>query len=73
MGTTRVLSALNAVVLSISVTEGDHVDTDQELIILESMKTEIPVPSPGVGRVTEILVTEGELVAERQPLLILES
>jgi len=73
MAAVNILSELNAIVLKIAVANGDRVDADQELIILESMKTEIPVASPRAGSVKEILVTEGELVAERQPLLILES
>lgn len=42
----------------------DRVDEDQEILILESMKMEIPVTAPEGGRLVEILVSEGQTVAE---------
>ena len=58
-------------VLSLSVAPGDAVAADQELMVLESMKTEIPVAAPAAGRVAEIRVAEGQAVEERQPLVVL--
>ena len=49
------------------------VQADQELLMLESMKTEIPVPAPMAGRVLSIAVAEGDTIAERQALLVLET
>lgn len=72
MAETRVLSELNASVWRVLVVPGDAVQEDQELILLECMKTEIPVLSPVAGRVRAVLVGEGDMVAERQPLLLLE-
>jgi len=43
------------------------------LIILESMKMEIPVTAPCTGAVKAILVAAGDQVAEGQPLMILQS
>jgi acetyl-CoA carboxylase biotin carboxyl carrier protein len=43
---------------------GDSVEEDQPILILESMKMEIPVAAPEVGTVAEILVSEGETVTE---------
>lgn len=43
---------------------GDAVEEDQPILILESMKMEIPVAAPEVGTVTEILVSEGDTVTE---------
>ena len=51
---------------------GDTVAEDAPLMILESMKMEIPVPSPEVGRVVEILAIEGATVAEGTVLARLE-
>jgi biotin carboxyl carrier protein len=65
-------SELNAVVWKIEVKVGDAVEADQPLILLECMKTEIPVPSPCKGRVAEIRVAAQDLVQERQVLLVLE-
>jgi acetyl-CoA carboxylase biotin carboxyl carrier protein len=50
------------------VKEGQQVSADQTLMILESMKMEIPVNAPKAGRVTRIHVNEGESVQEGQLL-----
>jgi len=50
------------------VTEGQQVGADETLMILESMKMEIPVTSPKAGRVAKIHVKEGETVQEGQLL-----
>ena len=51
---------------------GVEVETDEVLIILESMKMEIPVLAPRKGRVAEFRVNEGESVAEDQIVLLFE-
>jgi len=43
---------------------GDKVPEDEPLMILESMKMEIPVGAPEDGVVAEILVNEGDTVTE---------
>jgi acetyl-CoA carboxylase biotin carboxyl carrier protein len=43
---------------------GQTVDEDEPILILESMKMEIPVAAPEAGTVTEILVVEGATVSE---------
>jgi acetyl-CoA carboxylase biotin carboxyl carrier protein len=50
------------------VSEGQQVSADETLMILESMKMEIPVNAPKAGRVTRIHVKEGEPVQEGQLL-----
>jgi acetyl-CoA carboxylase biotin carboxyl carrier protein len=42
----------------------DQLEEDQEILVLESMKMEIPVAAPEAGRLVEILVSEGQTVAE---------
>lgn len=51
------------------VAVGDTVAEDDDLLILESMKMEIPVEAEAAGTVTEIAVAEGDSVAEGQPLV----
>ncbi len=53
----------------IVVREGQTVQADETLMILESMKMEIPVTAPAAGRVTKIHAREGETVQEGQPLI----
>jgi len=43
---------------------GDAVDADEPIVILESMKMEIPVTSPEPGVIKEVLVKEEETVGE---------
>jgi biotin carboxyl carrier protein len=71
MTDTFVLSELNAVVLTIQVATGDRVQNGDTLIVLESMKMEIPVAAPRDGTVAAILVQEKETVEEGQKLAIL--
>lgn len=63
-----VAAEIAGVMFSIEVSVGDRVATDQALCILESMKMHIPVESPVMGTVAEILAAEGDQVAEGQPL-----
>jgi len=69
--TTEVRAELVGTVWKVLVSAGDTVDADQELIVLESMKMEIPVVSPRAGTVEEVRVREAEVVAENQVLVVL--
>ena len=51
---------------------GDQVDEDDTIMILESMKMEIPITSPIAGTIKEILVSEGDVVQEGQTVAIVE-
>ena len=66
-----VLSELNAIVLKIDVAAGERVQKGDTLIILESMKMEIPVVAPPDGTVAAILVQEKQTVEEGQKLAVL--
>ena len=56
----------------IVVREGQQVQAEETLMILESMKMEIPVTAPVGGRIKEIPVKEGDVVQEGQVVAILE-
>lgn len=43
---------------------GDRVDEEEAVMILESMKMEIPVSSPEAGKVREVIVKEGDTVSD---------
>jgi len=43
---------------------GDRVEEDEPILIMESMKMEIPVAAPEPGVVKEILVKEGDTVGD---------
>jgi len=48
--------------------QGDHVDDGDTLVILESMKMEIPVLAESAGTVTAMYVAEGDVVQEGDPI-----
>lgn len=62
----QVKTEIAANVWKIVVQVGDTVTTGQELMILESMKMEIPVESPCDGTVKAILIKEGDAVDDGQ-------
>ncbi|HEX9364939.1 MAG TPA: biotin/lipoyl-binding carrier protein [Candidatus Dormibacteraeota bacterium] len=66
-----VRAELVGTVSKILVKAGDAVEEDQELIILESMKMEIPVVAPHAGTVDDVKVKENDVVAESQVLVVL--
>jgi acetyl-CoA carboxylase biotin carboxyl carrier protein len=68
---TEVEAQITGNVWKIQVALGDEVSEGDELVILESMKMEIPVESPAAGRVSEIRVAEGESIEEGAVLLVL--
>jgi acetyl-CoA carboxylase biotin carboxyl carrier protein len=60
-------------ILSVACTAGSSFTSGQELLVLESMKMEIPIFADGAGKVIEVLVAEGEPVVQGQALLVLEA
>lgn len=60
-----------ASVHSVAVTVGDSVDADTIVVILESMKMEIPVLAEVAGTVTEVFVATGDVVREGDSLVLL--
>ena len=69
---TEVRAELVGNVWKVRTSVGAQVAEEDELLILESMKMEIPVTAPRAGTVREVRVREGEVVKEGQVLVILE-
>jgi acetyl-CoA carboxylase biotin carboxyl carrier protein len=67
----QVRTEITGTVWQIKVNIGDKVAEEDPIMILESMKMEIPVLSPESGVVKEILVGEGEAVTEGQVVAVL--
>ena len=63
---------MTGTVWKIQVKVGDAVAEGQALVILESMKMEMPVEAPGSGKVSQIHVTESQAVEEGDVLVSLE-
>jgi acetyl-CoA carboxylase biotin carboxyl carrier protein len=51
---------------------GDSVEEEDVLLIIESMKMEIPVEAPEDGTIAEIRVVEGQAVEEGDVLVVLD-
>lgn len=67
--TTRIEAHIAGTVWKIDVKVGDAVTLGQVVLILESMKMEMPVEAPCSGTVTAVLVEEGQSVQEGQPVV----
>ena len=65
-------SEVTGTVWKIEMNVGDTVVEGDEILILESMKMEIPVMATAAGRISEIKVSEGEPVEEGDTIAILE-
>ena len=63
---------ITGTVWKIEVEVGDTVEEGDTVVILESMKMEMPVEAEDAGKVREILCEEGQAVNEGDPLLVLE-
>lgn len=69
---TQVEAQITGNVWKIEKAVGDAVEEGETLIILESMKMEIPVEAPCAGTIREIRVSEGQSVEEGAVLAVLE-
>ncbi|MCL4235343.1 MAG: acetyl-CoA carboxylase biotin carboxyl carrier protein subunit [Deltaproteobacteria bacterium] len=67
-----VKSEVTGSVWKIVVTEGQTVSEEDELMILESMKMEIPVEAPCDGVVKKIHVAEGQQIGTDELLVTIE-
>lgn len=73
MAEVKLVSPLAGAVWDIEVEVGDSIVEGQSLLIIESMKMELPVQATHSGEVKELLVSKGDGVTENQVLAILET
>ena len=66
---TSISAHITGTVWKIEVKPGDAVAEGQTVVILESMKMEMPVEAPAAGKVSAVLVKEGDAVEEGAPLV----
>jgi acetyl-CoA carboxylase biotin carboxyl carrier protein len=69
---TEVEAQITGNVWKIEKAVGDALEEEDVIMILESMKMEIPVEAPCAGRLTEIRVSEGDNVEEGTVLAVIE-
>jgi acetyl-CoA carboxylase biotin carboxyl carrier protein len=68
----HIVSNMAGVVLEFLVKPGDQVVVDQDVVMLESMKMQIPVQATAAGTVTALKVNEGDFVNDGDVLLEVE-
>ena len=68
----KILSVMAGNVWKILVQPGDLVEEGQDVVILESMKMEIPIVADFGGTVKEVTVNEGDFVNEEDILIEVE-
>ncbi len=71
-GMKRVVSNMAGMVMEFLVKPGEKISVDQDVVMLESMKMQIPVQSTIEGTVKEIKVQEGDFVDDGDVLLEIE-
>ncbi|MDR1165880.1 MAG: acetyl-CoA carboxylase biotin carboxyl carrier protein subunit [Deltaproteobacteria bacterium] len=69
---TDILAPMSGNIWKILIKEGDSVQADDELIIMEAMKMEIPVAAPANGVIKTLAVHEGDAVDADKVLITLE-
>ena len=72
MAEIKVQSEITGKVWAIEARVGDSLEEEDTIIVLESMKMEIPVVAPREGSLKEILVAEGDAITEGQDVAIME-
>jgi len=71
MAIQRIESQVAGTVWKVERQAGESLAAGDTILIIESMKMEIPVDAPSAGTVHELLVAEGETVSEGQVLVVL--
>jgi acetyl-CoA carboxylase biotin carboxyl carrier protein len=69
---TEVEAQIAGNVWKIEKSVGDPVEREEVILVIESMKMEIPVEAPRSGRIAEIRVAEGDSIEEGAILVVIE-
>ena len=70
--TLAITSEMTAAVLSVAVEPGAVVSRGSTLLLVESMKMEIPIAAPADGTVTQVRCTTGDVVAEGDTMIVMQ-
>ncbi|MFP8873549.1 MAG: acetyl-CoA carboxylase biotin carboxyl carrier protein subunit [Myxococcota bacterium] len=69
---TRVEAQITGTIWKLEKLVGDPVEQDEVILIIESMKMEIPVEAPCAGVLREIRVAEGQSIEEFDVLAVID-
>ncbi len=70
--TSEIQAEMVASVLSVAVAPGERIDAGTAVMLLESMKMEIPVLADRAGTVVEVRVEPGDVIQEGDVLVVLD-
>ena len=65
----QITASMAGTVLSIVVSENDEIEEGQDVVILESMKMEVPIAAEVAGKIQKIHVEPGDFVNEGDVLI----
>lgn len=68
----KIQSDVTGTIWKVEAAVGQHVGEGDTLLIVESMKMEIPIVAPAAGVVSALLVAEGEAVSDGQVVASIE-
>jgi acetyl-CoA carboxylase biotin carboxyl carrier protein len=68
----EITASMAGTVFNILISQGEEIQLGQQVLVLESMKMEIPVESSFAGKVAELKVNIGDFVNEGDVLLVIE-
>ena len=68
----EIKAQITGVVFQVMSGPGDRVEAGDPIVVLESMKMEIPVEAPRAGTVKEVKVNEGDTVQEGDTVALLD-
>ena len=72
MAKVEITAEVTGNVWKIEVEVGDHLELEDPIMVLESMKMEIPVVAPTAGTVTELKVGEEDRINEGDVIAVIE-
>lgn len=73
MSRSKVVAEVTGTVWKLLVTKGDQVGAEDVIMLVESMKMDIPVVGNRAGTVVEILVDEGDTVQDGQTVAVIDA
>jgi acetyl-CoA carboxylase biotin carboxyl carrier protein len=68
----QITAMMAGTVIEILVKPGDQITDGQDVIIIESMKMQLPVQSEQTGKVSEVKVAAGDFVNEGDAIVLLD-
>ncbi|HWV95511.1 MAG TPA: acetyl-CoA carboxylase biotin carboxyl carrier protein subunit [Xanthobacteraceae bacterium] len=73
MAETKVVTEIAGRVCSLSAKAGDRINEGEDIILVEAMKMELPVPAPASGTVKSMLINIDDVIAEGQVIATIET